>query len=221
MLNLDKLFLVLVIIFFTKCIDNNKDKEVDTFYKKSISIIDTNQYVEIFNKMGDSLDLWVLNKLRSYEAEYTYDYELDSLMCFNKTGNRLISCIHIFGNQFNSKTDNLIWFYGERINNNWFFFKGACLVLPRRYYSKNENQPLSYQQLHQIALKEVYGGYLKKNGEINEAWFTNHFENVGWCSTCKTTKEFQQSKLNGIKIVWLQRDTTQPIKQLPAKTNLR
>jgi hypothetical protein len=26
----------------------------------------------------------------------------------------------------------------------------------------------------------VYSGYLKRNGEINEEWFTSHFEDSGW-----------------------------------------
>ena len=221
MLNRDKIFVVIILLFFSSCINTelNEIKE-KRFFNKANEIIGKNEYASIFNKMKDSLDVWVLNKLYSYEALYTYDYDLDSLVCFNVKGNRLITCVHVFGNQFKSTSDDICWFYGEKINDNWYFFKGADLVLPRSLYQKDINTPLTYQQLHQIALKEVYNGYLKSNGEINEAWFTSHFENVGWCGKCKTTEDFQKSRLEDVKTLWLQRDTTQPIKQLPAKNNL-
>ncbi|MBA2610816.1 MAG: hypothetical protein H0U95_02515 [Bacteroidetes bacterium] len=220
MLGRDKLFLFFIFFIFAKCGETTSNKNYGKdFYQKSILVSEKARYYDVYNKMRDSLDLWVLNKIRRYEAAYTYNYDIDSLICFNTKVDRLISCIHIFGNQFNSTSDDLIWFYGEKINSNWYFFKGADLVLPRSLYQENVKIPLTYQQLHQIALKEVYGGYLKSNGEINEAWFTYHFENVGWCGTCKTTEDFQKSRLENVKTLWLQRDTTQPIKQLPAKIN--
>jgi hypothetical protein len=71
-----------------------------------------------------------------------------------------------------------------------------------------ENQPLSYQQLHEIALKEVYSGYLDAMGNINEDWFKMHFENVGMCADCKTSEDFKKNFLEGAKALWANRDTT-------------
>ena len=71
--------------------------------------------------------------------------------------------------------------YGEKINGLWYFFRGPYVVIPREMV-KNQplNKPLNYAQLHNIALKEVYGGYLTGDGDINEHWFTAKFESAGW-----------------------------------------
>lgn len=220
MLNRDKIIIISFILLFANCLnDVSGDKKFD-LYQKSISIVSKEEYSGIYSKMNDSLKIWVLNRLMSYEAEYTYNYKLDSLLCFNKKGNKVISCIHVFGNQFGSRSDDLIWFYGEKIKDKWYFFQGDDLILSRSAYKKDVENPLTYNELHAIALKNIYAGYLKNNGEINEAWFTSHFENAGWCGTCKTTEDFQKSRLENVKTLWLQRDTSQPIKQLPSKTTL-
>jgi len=221
MLNHVKLFLLIFfLIITTRCVNDRIEKNMhDIFLQKSISVVGEKEYFNIYNKLKDSLDLWVLNNLRSFEAEATYDYQIDSLICFNPKADRFFSCIHIFGNQFDSKADDLHWFYGEKIKSLWYFFAAETTVIPREMIKGQDiKKPLSYLQLHQMALKEVYSGYLKSNGEINEEWFKSRFENVGWCSKCKTTEDFQQAHLRNVRTLWLQRDTTQPIKQLPPKT---
>jgi hypothetical protein len=179
-LNRGNILLTIVCLLFCRCNEHLITEHNTDSFQKSVNAVGQVGYSKIYNKMKDSLEVWVLNKLVSYEALYTYNYDLDSLICFNKKANRLVCCLHIFGNQFNSTSDDLIFFYGEEINSNWYFFKGADIVLIRSSYQKNIHTPLSYQQLHQIALKEVYCGYLNDKGEINEDWFTNHFENIGF-----------------------------------------
>src|SRR5690606_35758371 len=72
---------------------------------------------------------------------------------------------------------------GEKINEQWYFWRGGYIVIPREIYSGHDpTQPLSYSQLHEQALKEVFGGYLTKDGQINEEWFEFHFEKDGWSS---------------------------------------
>lgn len=219
MLNLDKkIIYILFTLLFVRC-DNIEHKTNE--YEKSIEIIGKKEYKSIYTDLQDSINLWVTNRISSYDAEVIYPFKIDSLLCFNSNKNRFISCRHLYIDIPNATSDDLRFVYGEKINDRWYFFKGASIVIPRSIV-KNQpiNKPLSYQQLHIIALKEIYRGYLKNNGEINEAWFTSHFENAGWCGTCKTTEDFQKSRLENVKTLWLQRDTSQPIKQLPSKTTL-
>ena len=159
---------------------------------------------------------------------------IDSLLCFNTKGDRLISA-KLMQQLNNDVADGIDFMYGEKINNKWYFFSGAYITIPRNMLKDHPiNKPLSYQQLHQIALKEVYGGYLKSNGEINEAWFTSQFEGPGWGDFNNqpsldfilkgkrfTNKKefFEYAHLTVVKANWngVNKDS---IKQLPAKNNL-
>jgi hypothetical protein len=150
------------------------------------------------------------------EAEGIYQYCLDSLFAFNTKGDRFITCRHLYVNIPKASADELKFYFGEKIQGRWYFFPGASIVIPRSMVKGHDaSKPLSYQQLHQIALKEVYSGYLDSFGNINEDWFIKHFENVGMCADCKTREDFQKSILEGVAAQWANRDTTQPIKPLP------
>ena len=67
---------------------------------------------------------------------------------------------------------------------NGFFFWGGQFVLPRDYYQTNVRVPLNIEQLNNIAADNIFRGYLKKNAtgewEVNDAFFTHHFEGVNW-----------------------------------------
>ena len=215
MLNLGKknIFLLLSILLVS-CTHNTHKEKLFSF--KSKQIIGENEYSLTFNKLKDSMNIWVLNKLRRFEAEAIYKFQMDSLLCFNSNKDRFISCRHLYVNIPDATSDDLQFIYGEKINGGWYFFKGESIAVPREVVENhNIYEPLSYQQLHEVALKEVYSGYLNSKGEINEEWFTLHFENVGWCSKCKTSEDFRKSRIEGIGINWLNRDTTKPILQLP------
>jgi hypothetical protein len=202
MLSQGRIILCLLIIIIINSSCNPSLKKLEILYiSKSKSVVNNKDYQVIFNNMSDSLKIWNLNKLSNYDITQLYFYHLDSLICFNSKGNRAISCIHIFGNQFNSTSDNLIWFYGEKIDNKWYFFKGANLVLPRSLYIKNIKTPLSYQQLHDIALTEIFSAYLTKNGEINEAWFDSHFEGPGWGNFKNQESADEFLNLNGRRFI--------------------
>ncbi len=207
----------LLIIFATMCLVNCTEttNNSHSYLSKSKSILNDTEYRNVFSMITDSISLWVRNKLWSVESEYTYSYKLDSLLCFNKKGDRFISCSHLYMNIDDANSDGLKAFYGEKINSKWYFFTGDYTVIPRSMVKGHDvTKPLSYEQLHEIALKEVYSGYLDDNGEINEEWFTKQFENVGWCADCKTKEDYQMSRLKGVGVKWLNRDTTQPIQPL-------
>ncbi len=190
----------------------------------------------IYRMANDSLKLWVLNGLGMYAFETgKFEYQLDSLLCVNEERNRIVTCLLEKVVVKESNSDGIIFFYGEKINNNWYFFRGASIVIPRSMIKNHPvKQPLSYQQLHQIALKEIYNGYLKGNGEINEDWFIEHFENAGYGDfnnqqssdwflkgkRFKTRKEyFEFVHLEKVRNNWggINKDS---IKQIPSKNIL-
>ena len=233
-LNLDKCFeLFLLLILFQFC-EPNQNKLYNKYSEVSKKIVGQIEYSNIYKKAVDSINIWILNKIDNYKFHQNgKNFILDSLLCFNKDGTKFIAGL-ININIKNPNSDGINFFYGEKIKNNWFFFRGGYTVIPREMVKgQNIHIPLNYEQLHQIGLKEIYSPYLNLKGEINEAWFKNEFEGFGWGKfeeqgpendwylkgrRFKTKKEFFQSgHLDKVKNNWLQRDTTQPIKQLPNK----
>ena len=212
-IKLKNFILLLVFLLSYSCVDNKPD-----YKAKSVSLIGISEYSKIYNLWNDTLKVWALNKIfGSTDSSYSINYA-DSLLCFNKEKNRLVSCMLMkyVNKREPSVADGIQFFYGEKINNLWYFFKGDNIHVPREIVKGQDiHKPLSYLQLHEIALKEVYRGYLNSKGEINEEWFTGQFENVGWCSKCKTSEDFRNAKLEGVRTNWLSRDTTKPILQLP------
>jgi hypothetical protein len=202
---------------------------------KAIEIAGQKNYEAVFTALSDSMRIWVLNKLRSCDAEYRYSYQLDSLLCFNRTFDRMIGCRHLMVNVPDAIADELQFILGEKIEGLWYFFKTATVVAPRSMFKgQNISTPLSYTQLHQLALKQVYARYLTKKGEINEEWFVEEFEGNSWGALedqhyddwCFKGKRYTNLKeyyvaahLCKVKGNWLRRDTTQPIIPLPEKSN--
>ncbi|MBX2951981.1 MAG: hypothetical protein KF870_05720 [Leadbetterella sp.] len=70
------------------------------------------------------------------------------------------------------KGDGITFFYGVQIEDKWYFFSGPYMVLPRE-----KGKSLTFTQLHDIAMKKVFQGYLKKSSsdewEINEEFFSD------------------------------------------------
>lgn len=223
-----KVILIALFIFLTtySC---NLDTKKNLFLNE---IVKQFNYKEIYEMAHDSLKLFQLNKRDHYSFLSCGNWYLDSLFCFDKDNKRLISAILYTNSNTKEATHDGINFYlGEKINGFWFFLATASIHIPREMVNGHDiHKPLSYQQLHQIALKEVYGGYLKPNGEINEDWFTSHFEGPGWgdfenqessLKFLNTTEKFTDRRkffeaihLQSVKNNWASRDTTQPIIQL-------
>lgn len=180
MLNPGKFFYFSLILFCQSCQTDNglEDKRYSSATKH---IVNEKEYNRIYINATDSIKIWSLNKISNYNFHGKgKDFILDTLLCFNTSGNRLISAL-LNINTSNPNSDGINYFYGENINGLWYFFRGGYTVIPRSLVKGHpESKPLSYSQLHQIALKEIYSGYLKNNGEINESWFISHFENNGW-----------------------------------------
>lgn len=188
MLHRDKLFSILLIMLL--CIScSEKKRNVDT---RDIKLFSQNiiggkvEYQRIYTYVVDTLNNWKINNLFSTSIACKYsNFQVDSLMCFNKEKNRMITCV-LESECKDDADDGIKILLGAKIQNKWYFFSGAFIVIPRdMYVSKNKlHEPLSFSKLHEIAMKEVFGGYLKKNDkgewEINEEFFKTEFEGLGW-----------------------------------------
>lgn len=208
MLNLDKLkfyFLIIIISSIYSC-DYKRNEIVEKeklYYNTSINIITKKEYDDVFYKAKDSLKVWAKNDLPFYD-NYC---KIDSLICFNKSKDR---CVTAFLHTSPGGISNEIRsFYGAKFNHKWYFFDGASYMIMRKAYQSDESIPLSFEKLHEIALDEVYSGYLIKKDkgfwnnifgkteyEINDAFFTGMesynttFKSYGSCHGCKTFNEY-------------------------------
>lgn len=80
---------------------------------------------------------------------------LDSLFYFNPQKTAFVTCLHksFSKPQF---ADELSFVYGEKINDQWFFFEGSTYILPRLLYNSFDSVPLNYSQFHTVALEDVF-----------------------------------------------------------------
>ena len=104
--------------------------------------------------------------------------------------------------------------------------KAGSLVVPRDMYSKDENHPLSFRELSQIARKEMFGKkcLIKKDGEwiVNDVWVDSYFYNVGVCFHCKTKEQFDSAHWQAITNKWKHKfDTNEYKKQSKNYSHLK
>jgi hypothetical protein len=227
--------LLFAVILFASCENKHEDNE-DYLKPVSEAIVGKEVYIKIFSSIGDSVKQWCNNKLGFYK--YCGDSKncfLDSLICFNSDATRLIGVILKQQLLKEGIGDDIDIIYGEKQNGLWYFFTGDTYYILRSAFEQQDiHTPLSYQQLHKEALKSVFGGYVKGK-KINEAWFTSHFENVGWGDFTKQDAEhdwylhgkryankkdfFEAMHLNAVRANWSSRDTTKPVIPLPPKNS--
>jgi hypothetical protein len=186
MLHRGRLFIGLVaILLFVSCSEKKNDDKTVIFKAISKHSIGRIEYAKIYNNIVDTLNFWKSNNLFGTSVTCNYSsFQVDSLLCFNKEKNRLITCI-LERECREDYADGIIFFYGAKIKGKWCFFAGGFICIPREYYvSKDKvNEPLSFTKLHEIAMKEVFGGYLKQSNkgkwEINDAFF-HEFDASNW-----------------------------------------
>ncbi len=164
----------------------NKNIQENRLAYKSYSVqqIGSIEYNNVWNSARDSIKLWAFNRL-GYNSLYAdHPWYLDSLVCFNKNADRCVMAIS-YQLEEEANHDGMDYLYGAHIQGKWyFFFGGGHFTLPRDYYQSNIHIPLRVDQLNEIALENIFSGYLKKNKEgeweVNDAFFTAHFESSGW-----------------------------------------
>jgi hypothetical protein len=220
------LFSWLFLFILWSCQNSEKKKfeeKTKLYSRTSKLIVGTEQYVTVYRNIYDSLNSWAENKLDAYRIA-TEPWKIDSLLCFNKQGDRLISSFQYQYTSEPTNHDGMILFYGIKMKNQWYFFHGPSIHLPREYYQKDTHTPLSFEKLHEIAMKEIFSGYLKKDKagkwEINERFFDQVVpksnepvaSGFGECFTCKSQEEYV---MYIVRKNWQYRDTTKMAKPRP------
>ena len=219
------------------CSTNTTSENIkEQYLNKSQNVVGKENYFKIYQLLTDSLNSWKINKIGYHKfCGESKNCFIDTLMCFNKDGNKFIGAKLMQQLLKDGVADDIDFLLGTKIENKWYFLQGANVFIPREMFKNHPvNQPLSYQQLHEMALKNVYKGYLNADGTINESWFTHYFEGPGWgdfndqSSTLEylginkpfASKEdfFNAIYLQSVKNNWLHRDTTQPILGLNGDT---
>jgi len=194
MLIRDKKFFLFLLMFFVLFSCKNKKKEqnaekeqtrlFNVFSKKQVT---KSTYNSVYEQANDSVKEWVNHNLKGYKYVKINTWQIDSLICFNQKADRCIMALCKQSTFYKDQdADGITFLYGAKIMKRWYFFSGAFIIIPREMYvSKDEIcTPLSFAKLHEIAMEEVFNGYLKKNKqgewEVNDNWFKNYFEGSGW-----------------------------------------
>jgi hypothetical protein len=220
MLSRENKFFVLCSLFFILCFlfsCNNEEKKTqeqrNMCFIESVKAIGIEKYYNVYNQANDTINTWIKNNWGYLMQKSALEWQLDSLICFDKGGKK---CIMSIMNRESEKVNNSInHFYGVWIKEKWYFFCGPTLYAFSEYYGLQSKVPLSFEKLKQIATAHIYRGYLKKgkNGqwEINENFFQDvisankRMGGYGSCFECKTEEEYV---LYRIRMNWASRDTT-------------
>jgi hypothetical protein len=182
--------LAALLLFFLLIACSQKEKEIrqrrNKILKISKNVIGGNfEYDRIYKQCSDSLNTWCLGKEKGYQSIWSYSYRLDSVLCFNSERDRMVTAILIQCDLSTCEMDNIEYFYGAKIKGQWYFFTGgSVMAVLRENYQSDIHLPLSFQKLHELAMDNMFRGYVKKGKEgtwqINDAFFTSLMENVGW-----------------------------------------
>lgn len=200
------IILTLISLLQFNCQRNNNELVLK---EKCISVIGVSNYKNIIRIANDSIINWKKNNF-SYlsESKGISEYTVDSLLISNKSGTRVITCLLAKTFLKPNPAGGIEFFYGERINDIWYFTRGASIFIPYEMKKSKNQLPYDYSELHQIALKEVYRGYLKSNGEINEELFIHHFDNaIMNFRKYKNKEEYNKLVIAMSKSVWAEKFT--------------
>jgi hypothetical protein len=185
-------FLLFSILFFVySCHYNNEDN-----FENTSRDIAKSEYDIVYKSVTDSVKLWASLNFASFDEDKN-GFIIDKIICFNSEVNKCVMSISqqdFEQKEYQSTADYMQFLYGVKIDSIWYYFKGANIVLPREMYQKDVTKPLSFEKLHEIALKEVFSGYLKEKKpivpfwkfwqkqeyEIDESYFDKHFRGQGW-----------------------------------------
>jgi hypothetical protein len=203
-----------LIISFASCsrykkYDTKEIAEIRNMTQKiSQNYIGQDEYWIVYNLANDSIVNWQKKQLGLWKY-FGYlngiDYQLDSVFCVNKAKNKIIFSILRRNLSKGNEIDSIWYFYGVKIKEEWCFFAGATLVLPREYYQKDIHTPLSFEKLKQIATSNIYRAYLKKNKkgewEINDRFFSD-LTSGAWCTDCVTQEQWDSTYIRQINKNW-------------------
>ena len=180
--------LVYILCLFGCSHDPDSYDKKETLYKRMIlNLIGPNEYSNLYTMSNDTLQSWIKSELiqdtfyvlHTNEIKFTTKEIVDSVYCLNSSKNKIIGAVLEFsrGKENSKYNESITEFYGSKIEDRWYFWKGGEMPIGRSYYKNHDpTKPLSYQQLHKAAMENFLGGYLTKSGEINDAWFESKFK---------------------------------------------
>lgn len=207
------IWLIILLLCVFSCGDEQKElqEKRKMFYEMSKSTVSgIDEYYRVYSFAHDSINSWIENNLDFYTDLKLNTWEIDSLVCFNKNGDKCIMTILKRATFFKKAVqDDIRYFNGVKIKNDWYFFSGGTLVLPRQYYQRNIHKPLSFDKMKDLAIKHIYRGYLKKGAdgtwEINDDFFSD-LTSGAWCTHCTTQAQWDSVYLRQVQLNWEKRD---------------
>jgi len=185
MLKRDIRFIFILFFIYFSC-ENVNTRSKSSNIKSDLYVKENfRKYSDKYKILKDSVTLYVDSLLATYQSQYLWDWEVDSLFCLNKLGDKLVTTINInHGSCKECVSESVQKILGKKINGKWYFLQGANLVVPRDMYGKDAIHPLSFHELSQIARTEFLSGALVKgkNGKyvVDDNWVDEHFYNLGW-----------------------------------------
>jgi hypothetical protein len=196
---------------YVKLNEKELNEKRNLFLHTSMHIVGEKEYWNIYNQINDSIRNWENHSLKWYaESSAVVQFQVDSLLCFNAKGDKMITGRMGIGFNDDDVMDAIIHYYGVKIVNKWYFFSASIMHIPREYYQEDIHTPLSFEKLKQIATNNIYRGYLKKGKkgqwEINDAFFSDITSNA-WCGDCVTQQEWDSVYISVVQRNWSKRDT--------------
>ena len=216
------ILMFIIFIFLYSCA---REKPNEKMYALLLQLSNRDESVYVKELAKDTLFSWIENKLSNRSAEYISDYSnvflIDSIIAINKEKDKAVIAVLYSNIDLPLSTmDAISFLYGVKIRETWYFFHGPIIHLPREFYQKDIHTPLSFEKLHEIAMREIYSGYLIKHKkdagfwnntfapqyeyEVNDAWFDRHFKNKGVCSYCETEEDFEEVWKYNALYIWKQ-----------------
>ncbi|MFN4957186.1 MAG: hypothetical protein ACK50M_07370 [Cyclobacteriaceae bacterium] len=216
------LIFILALLGCTHSKENlKKRKEYIEFAMKEVG---TKDYLQVYSSLNDSIRTWSQNRLGYYRyLGYSKHYEIDSLICFNNEKDKIIGALLMQQLLTEGVQDDIKFLYGVKLNDLWHFYSGPIVVLPREYYQKDIHTPLSWEKLHELAMTEIFSGYLRRDAagqwQINDHFFDDIIpknepvaRGYGECFECNTEEEYV---LYRVRKNWRERDTISQVLAQP------
>jgi hypothetical protein len=178
MLKKDSALIIIAVMLLYSCNHNKEERAMrikdSNEYKESVKKIGITTYIKVYQSLMDSALIWEKNNSKCWRnCHLNVDVKFDSLLCFNSDSNKFVTALL---EQNDNVMDGLDFYYGVKINSKWYFFPGAKIYLPRKNYQKDIRTPLSFAKLHEIAMREVFSGYLiEKKTKKDMGWWKNTF----------------------------------------------
>lgn len=185
--NVNSCISMVVLVMLSAC-HQQEQKNIERNHKileVSKATMSESKYNTTYQQALDSLNTWCSQKLPNYRSIWSFNYRLDSVLCFNSQKDRIVTAILVQCHRQECETDDVHYFYGAKIKGRWYFFQGGgTMVIIRENYQKNIHTPVSFEKLHELAMEQMFRGYVKKDRAekwvINDAFFAGHFEDIGW-----------------------------------------